>query len=59
MNERFDNRPRSSWDVVQFAITFFGLLFTAAGIASMSPPLATIGFIAVGWGVGYFLIKQW
>ncbi|MBI4659329.1 MAG: hypothetical protein HY735_10860 [Verrucomicrobia bacterium] len=59
MNERFDSRGRTPWDVVQFAITFFGLLIAGAGIVATSPSLATIGFILAVWGVGYFLIKRW
>lgn len=59
MNNRFEDRPRTSWDVVQFAITFFGLLITASGIVATSAALATIGVVLVAWGVGYFVLKQW
>jgi hypothetical protein len=59
MNDRFEDRPRSSWDVVQFAITFFGLLITGAGIVSTSLALAVIGILLVVWGFGYFVLKQW
>lgn len=59
MNNRFEDRPRSSWDLVQFAVTFFGLLITGSGIVSTSPALTVIGILLVAWGVGYFVLKQW
>ena len=58
MNARFEDRPRTAWDVVQFAITFFSILFTGAGVVATSPPMIVIGSIGAAWGIGYFVLKQ-
>jgi hypothetical protein len=58
MSTRFEDRPRTTWDVVQFGITFFSILFTGAGVVATSPAMIAIGSIGAAWGIGYFVLKQ-
>ena len=58
MNEKFDTRPRTLWDSIQFVISFYGCLMIGAGIVGASVPLTVFGFLIIAWGISYFLIKQ-
>ena len=59
MTELVESSTRGRVDCVHFAIVFFSIIGTAAGVVLVSPCLTLLGLAGVGYGIVYFLIREW
>jgi len=59
MTELVESATRGSVDCLHFAIVFFAIIGTAAGVVLTSPVLAALCLAGAGYGIAYFLVREW
>ena len=59
MTELVESSTRGLVDCLHFAIVFFAIIGTATGIVLTSPVLTFLALVGVGYGILYFLVREW
>lgn len=54
--EWMESTDRQPTDYFHFGITFFGIIFGAAGVVTLSVPVAMFGLLLIALGMAYFLM---
>ena len=58
MNRKLQDSERGPWDFMMFGITFYGFVFTLAGVIAASAGVAPTGLMAMGVGLLCFAFQQ-
>jgi hypothetical protein len=58
MNSGSEEFQRSSSDIVLFATIFVGFVIGISGLISTIVPAALFGFVLMGLGLCYFMLKN-
>jgi hypothetical protein len=59
MNRNLQDSERGPWDFIMFGLTFYGFIFTLAGVIAASTGVAVTGLMAMGAGLLFFGLQQW
>lgn len=58
MSKLVDSTSRGPLDYFHFAVAFFGLILTVAGVITTSPGFAIFGVLVLAFGLAYFLMQN-
>ena len=58
MNREPGELQRSTGDFVLFAVVFVGFVIGAIGLITSNIPSGLVGFILMGLGLCYFMVKE-